>query len=195
MSKVKKFVTRVRKSKRNGQEDRKGPKRGTIGKKTKKSKIRAGDPFNVAARQSKLVEMHKINKPISEEELDVQKPPRSFKQMLWAKEKMKEIESKKGNNKKNASMVTEVSEKLGFSKKRHEDDSQLVRRIANEVNREVMEKTILAKYGLAGRSQKELDSDLEKLKAEKQRIKEAKRTLHERRIANLKAKEKKIIKS
>uniref|UniRef100_A0A0N5C1W1 60S ribosomal subunit assembly/export protein LOC1 n=1 Tax=Strongyloides papillosus TaxID=174720 RepID=A0A0N5C1W1_STREA len=195
MSKVKKFVTRVRKSKRNGQEDRKGPKRGTIGKKTKKSKIRVGDPFNVAARQSKLVEMHKINKPISEEELDVQKPPRSFKQMQWAKEKMKEIESKKGKNKKNASMVTEVSEKLGFSKKRHEDDSQFVRRIANEVNREVMEKTILAKYGLAGRNQKELDSDLEKLKAEKQRIKEAKRTLHERRIANLKKKEEKIIKS
>ncbi|CEF67720.1 Hypothetical protein SRAE_2000238100 [Strongyloides ratti] len=194
MSKVKKFVTRIRKSKRNGTEDRKGPKIGRIGKKSKKSKIRAGDPFNVAARQSKLININKINKPINEEELDVQKPPRSFKMMQAAKEKMKEIESKKQKNKKTVSKVTEISGKLGFVKKHYEDDSQLVRRVANKINSDVMEQTILAKYGLAGRNQKELDKDLLELEAEKKRKKEAKKILHERRIANLRAKEKKIVK-
>uniref|UniRef100_A0A0K0E3A2 60S ribosomal subunit assembly/export protein LOC1 n=1 Tax=Strongyloides stercoralis TaxID=6248 RepID=A0A0K0E3A2_STRER len=194
MPNVKKFVTRIRKSRRNGQEDRKGPKVGRVGKKSKKSKARAGDPFNVTARQNKIVEMKKINKPIAEDELDVQKPPRSFKMMQAAKEKMKELEEKKHKNKKTISKVAEISEKLGFTKKRNENDSQLIRRVANKINREVMDQTILAKYGLAGKDQKELNKDLEELNAEKKRKKEAKRFLHERRIANLKAKEKKILK-
>uniref|UniRef100_A0A0N4ZFR5 Uncharacterized protein n=1 Tax=Parastrongyloides trichosuri TaxID=131310 RepID=A0A0N4ZFR5_PARTI len=196
MSKVKKFANHIRKAKRNGEADRRGPKRGPIGKKTKKSKMRAADPFNVAARQAKLHDLNKINKPISETELDVQKVPRSIREILKAKEKIKEQKEmmKQNKDKKVISKITEVTEKLGFKKKRYEDDSQLIRRVVIETNQAVEEQAILAKYGLAGRSQKELDKDMKEYKEKQQKKKETKKMLHERRIANIKAKEEKELK-
>uniref|UniRef100_A0AC35UAB4 Ribosome biogenesis protein NOP53 n=1 Tax=Rhabditophanes sp. KR3021 TaxID=114890 RepID=A0AC35UAB4_9BILA len=199
MPNEKKFVKRVRKSKRNGEDDRKGAKKGTLGKKTKKTKAHQADPFNVAARFAKIEKAKKINKPIVEDDLDKQSVPRAFKDMQAAREKMKlaEVEGKNKkavNHPSGVSRIEAESNKLGFQKKYNEDDRQLVRRVAYESNQAIEEQAMLAKFGMAGRSQKEINKDMQDIKDTKQRKKDVKKQLHERRIANIKTKEEKVAK-
>ncbi|CAI5449363.1 unnamed protein product [Caenorhabditis angaria] len=146
-----------------------------IPKKNRK-KLKSVDPFNTKANAKHNLPGKKNQNSAPENLKDEQPLTKVQKEMMEPKKMLDKAEVKKKKKQKNA--VLREAENLGLKKGRFETVERFVRRVEGIMHSRINEKMAIAKHGLAGRDQNEIDADYKKIEdAEKRRKDQEKREI------------------
>ncbi|CAB3405850.1 unnamed protein product [Caenorhabditis bovis] len=139
-----------------------------IPKKNRK-KLKSVDPFNTKAAALKAVEKTAKNDAPTKS-LDEQPLTKAQKKLMAPGLIVDKKEAKKKKKEKNS--VLREAEKLGLKKGRFETVERFVRRVEGIMYNRIHENIAIAKQGLAGRKQEEIDADYAKIDEKEKRKKE-----------------------
>uniref|UniRef100_A0A8R1I0L6 Uncharacterized protein n=1 Tax=Caenorhabditis japonica TaxID=281687 RepID=A0A8R1I0L6_CAEJA len=147
-----------------------------IPKKNRK-KLKSVDPFNMKANAAKFNDPKRSRNNAPEKIKEEQPLTNAMKQLMAEHNPIiTKQEAKKKKKQRNA--VLRQSEELGLKKGRFETVSRFAKRIEGTLHSRISETIAIAKHGLAGRKQEEIDADYAKIdEAEKRKKDQAKREI------------------
>lgn len=155
-----------------------------IPKKNRK-KLKSVDPFNNKANAARFQDKKKQSNQAPTNLKDEQ-PLSKALQNLIAKPIVTKVEAKKKKKQKNA--VLKQAEELGMKKGKFETISRFVKRIEGTLHSRINEQIAIAKHGMAGRKQEEIDADYKVLEDAEKRKKDQEKREIENKIKDAKKK-------
>ncbi|CAI2351650.1 unnamed protein product [Caenorhabditis sp. 36 PRJEB53466] len=151
-----------------------------IPKKNRK-KLKSVDPFNTKANAQRYQDAKKIRNIAPTNLKDEQPLTKSMMNMMSQNNPIvTKEEAKKKKKQKNA--VLKQAEELGLKKGKFETVSRFVRRIEGTLHSRINEQMAIAKHGLAGRKQEEIDADYAKIDEKEKRKKDQEKREIENKI-------------
>ncbi|EFO87354.1 hypothetical protein CRE_31425 [Caenorhabditis remanei] len=157
-----------------------------IPKKNRK-KLKSVDPFNNKANAARFQEGNKKSNQAPASLKDEQPLTKAMKSMISLNNPIVTKEDlKKKKKQKNA--VLKQAEELGMRKGKFETVNRFVKRIEGTLHSRINEGIAIAKHGLAGRKQEEIDADYKKIDDAEKRKKDQERREIENKIKEAKKK-------
>ncbi|ULT98169.1 hypothetical protein L5515_012848 [Caenorhabditis briggsae] len=157
-----------------------------IPKKNRK-KLKSVDPFNNKANAARFQDNNKKSNQAPANLKEEQPLTKAMKNMMAANNPIVTKEDvKKKKKQKNA--VLKQAEELGMKKGKFETVNRFVKRIEGTLHSRINEQIAIAKHGLAGRKQEDIDADYKKIEDAEKRKKDQEKREIENKIKEAKKK-------